>query len=75
MNRDNLAAIDAALARNPRDVAALIAKADQLAGDGDLRSASAYLWRPEISEAERQLISAMFEALDAQGGGRVGWSL
>lgn len=37
MNRDNLAAIDGALARNPRDIAALIAKADHLAEAGDLR--------------------------------------
>jgi aspartyl/asparaginyl beta-hydroxylase (cupin superfamily) len=42
MNRDNLAAIDGALARNPRDIAALIAKADHLAQAGDLRAASAY---------------------------------
>ncbi len=42
MNRDNLAAIDGALARNPRDIAALIAKADHLAGGGALRAASAY---------------------------------
>ncbi|HSW84117.1 MAG TPA: hypothetical protein VLH12_11610 [Usitatibacter sp.] len=37
MNRDNLAAIDGALARNPRDIAALIAKADHLAQAGDVR--------------------------------------
>jgi hypothetical protein len=42
MNRDNLAAIDGALARNPRDIAALIAKADHLAEGGDMRAASAY---------------------------------
>jgi len=46
MNRDNLAAIDGALARNPRHIAALIAKADH-----------------------------RFEAVDAQGGGRVAWSV
>jgi aspartyl/asparaginyl beta-hydroxylase (cupin superfamily) len=33
------------------------------------------LWRPEITEAERRLISTLFEAVDAQGGGRVAWSV
>jgi aspartate beta-hydroxylase len=33
------------------------------------------LWRPEISEAERRLVTALFEAVDAQGGGRVAWSV
>ena len=110
MNRDNLAGIDGPLARNPRDIAALIAKADHLAGGGELRAASACylravrlasalllpaqlraevaraqaatrvvllfeLWRPEITQAERRLISTLFEAVDAQGGGRVAWSV
>ena len=42
MNGGNPEALDAALARNPRDVAALIRKADQLAAGGDIRAASAY---------------------------------
>ena len=39
MNRTNSEAIDGALARNPRDVAALIGKADHLAAAGDMRAA------------------------------------
>ena len=42
MNRTSPEAIDAALARNPRDVAALIGKADHLAAGGDVRGASAF---------------------------------
>ena len=38
----SLEAIDRALAKDPRDIAALIRKADHLAARGDLRAASAY---------------------------------
>jgi aspartate beta-hydroxylase len=31
------------------------------------------VWRPELSEEERRLIIAMFEAIDAQGGRRIAW--
>lgn len=27
------------------------------------------IWRPELTEEERRLVSAMFEAIDAYGGG------
>jgi aspartate beta-hydroxylase len=42
MNRTAPDAIEGALARNPRDVAALIGKADHLAAGGDMRGASAF---------------------------------
>ena len=42
MNRMSPEAVDNALARNPRDIAALIGKADQLAAIGDVRGASAF---------------------------------
>jgi aspartate beta-hydroxylase len=42
MDRTTPEAIDGALARNPRDVAALIGKADHLAAGGDMRAASAF---------------------------------
>ena len=32
-------------------------------------------WRPELSDEERQLVAAMFEAIDAQGGERAAWSV
>src|SRR5258706_15186645 len=54
MNRDNLAAIDGPLARYPRDIAALIAKADHLAGGGDLRAASAYLQAVQSDPSRRR---------------------
>ena len=31
------------------------------------------VWRPELTEDERRLVTAMFEAIDAQGGQRVAW--
>jgi aspartate beta-hydroxylase len=31
------------------------------------------VWRPEITAEERRLVTAMFEAIDAQGGPRVAW--
>lgn len=31
------------------------------------------IWRPELSEEERALVTAMFEAVDAYGGQRVDW--
>lgn len=33
------------------------------------------VWRPELSEAERALVSAMFDALDEQLGGAPAWSI
>ena len=42
MTSSPIEAIDRALARDPRNVAALIGKADHLAGTGDTRAASAY---------------------------------
>src|SRR5258706_8914437 len=33
------------------------------------------LWRPDGTEAARPLISTLFEAADAPGGGRVAWSV
>jgi aspartyl/asparaginyl beta-hydroxylase (cupin superfamily) len=31
------------------------------------------VWRPELTQEERRLVTAMFEAIDAQGGKRVAW--
>ncbi|HUQ29124.1 MAG TPA: aspartyl/asparaginyl beta-hydroxylase domain-containing protein [Usitatibacter sp.] len=31
------------------------------------------VWRPELTEDERRLVTAMFEAIDAQGGQRTAW--
>jgi aspartyl/asparaginyl beta-hydroxylase (cupin superfamily) len=45
MDRSAPGTIDATLARNPRDVAALIRKADELAAGGDIRGSSAYYLR------------------------------
>ena len=68
MNRDNFAAIDGAVAHNPRHIAPLIAKADYMAEAGDLRAASApYL--------QRSSSSTLFEAVDARGGTRVAWGV
>lgn len=33
------------------------------------------IWRPELSEEERSLVTAMFEAIDAHGGERVAWQI
>jgi aspartyl/asparaginyl beta-hydroxylase (cupin superfamily) len=33
------------------------------------------VWRPELSNEERTLVSALFEAIDAHGGRRTEWSI
>ncbi|HTS22614.1 MAG TPA: aspartyl/asparaginyl beta-hydroxylase domain-containing protein [Casimicrobiaceae bacterium] len=33
------------------------------------------IWRPELSEEERAMVSAMFEAIDAHGGGKAAWTI
>lgn len=33
------------------------------------------IWRPELTEEERRLVSAMFEAIDAYGGGAPAWEI
>jgi len=33
------------------------------------------LWRPELTERERSMVTAMFEAIDAHGIGRAAWSV
>ncbi len=33
------------------------------------------IWRPELSDEERRLVSAMFEAIDAHGGQRSAWGI
>jgi len=33
------------------------------------------VWRPELSEEERALVSAMFEAIDVEGGGAPAWEI
>ena len=32
------------------------------------------IWRPELTEEERGLVTALFDAVDAYGGERVEWS-
>jgi aspartyl/asparaginyl beta-hydroxylase (cupin superfamily) len=33
------------------------------------------IWRPELTDDERRLVSAMFEAIDQHGGGATSWNL
>jgi aspartyl/asparaginyl beta-hydroxylase (cupin superfamily) len=33
------------------------------------------IWRPELTEEERALVSAMFEAIDALGGEKAAWQI
>jgi len=33
------------------------------------------IWRPELSEAERNLVSSMFEAIDDYSGQKPAWSI
>ena len=33
------------------------------------------IWRPELTEEERGLVSSMFEAIDAHGGARSAWGI
>ncbi len=33
------------------------------------------IWRPELTEEERRLVSAMFEAIDAHGGEKSAWGI
>lgn len=33
------------------------------------------VWRPELSDEERALVSTMFEAIDAEGGGAPAWGI
>jgi len=33
------------------------------------------IWRPELAEEERRLVSAMFEAIDSHTGERAGWQI
>ena len=33
------------------------------------------VWRPELSEEERQLVTTMFEAIDAYSGQKPTWSI
>jgi hypothetical protein len=33
------------------------------------------IWRPELSEAERGLVSSMFEAIDDYSGQKPTWSI
>jgi len=32
-------------------------------------------WRPELSQEERQLVTSLFGAIDAHGGGKTEWSI
>lgn len=32
-------------------------------------------WRPELTEEERGLVSAMFDAIDAYGGQKPAWEI
>ena len=48
--------------------------AGELVDDRDHRSILLFdVWRPELTEEERALVTAMFEALDAQGEGGSAW--
>ena len=66
MNAPSLEAIDRALAQDPRNVAALIRKADHLAARGDARGASAYYLQavkvaqavPVAAELQREVARA-----------------
>ena len=33
------------------------------------------IWRPELTEEERQFVSAMFEAIDAHSGSKSAWGI
>jgi hypothetical protein len=33
------------------------------------------IWRPELTEEERKLVGAMFEAIDAHSGEKAAWSI
>ncbi len=33
------------------------------------------IWRPELTEEERALVAAMFEAIDAYSGQKPAWSI
>jgi hypothetical protein len=33
------------------------------------------IWRPEFTEEERRLVSAMFQAIDAHGGAKTDWGI
>jgi aspartate beta-hydroxylase len=33
------------------------------------------IWRPELSQEERQLVTSLFGAIDAQSGTKAAWSI